>query len=67
MDIEQWGFFSVPHLLWHVASIYNGHIRGPVTLTPIAERLVVELSLLVCRGLDSNTKPSTCEANVLTN
>ena len=27
------------HLLWHVASIYNGHLRGPVTLTPIAERL----------------------------
>ena len=36
MAIEQWGFFNVPHLLWHV---YNGHLRGPVTLTPIAERL----------------------------
>ena len=37
------------------ASFYNGHLRGPVTLTPIAERLAVELSLLVlktwiCRG-----------------
>ena len=45
--IEQWGFFSVPHLMWHGASVYNGHLRGPVTLTPIAERLAVELSLPV--------------------
>ena len=37
--IEQWGFFSVPHLLWHWASVYNGHLRGPVTLVPIAEHL----------------------------
>ena len=35
--IEQRGFSSVPHLLWHGASVYNGHLRGPVTLTPIAE------------------------------
>ena len=38
MAIEQWGFFSVPHLLWHGSSVYNGHLRGPVTLTYIAER-----------------------------
>ena len=55
MAIEQRGFFSVPHLLWHVASVYNGHLRGPVTLTPTAERLALELSLpvfktSVCRG-----------------
>ena len=30
--------FSVPHLLCHGASVYNGHLRGPETLTPIAER-----------------------------
>ena len=42
--IEQWGFFSVPHLLWHGASVYNCHLLGPVTLTPIAECLA-ELSL----------------------
>ena len=29
--MEQWGFFSVPHLLWHGASINDNH-RGPVTL-----------------------------------
>ena len=37
----------VPHLLWHGAFVYNGHLRGPVTLTLIAERLAVELWLPV--------------------
>ena len=64
MTIEQWVFFSVPHLLWHGASVYNGHLRGPVTLTPIAERLTVELSLpafttWVFLDWDSNTLPSS--------
>ena len=45
MAIEQWRLFSVPHLLWYGASVYNGHLRGLVTLAPIAERLAVELSL----------------------
>ena len=47
--IEQWGLFSVPHLLWQGASVYtcNGHLWGPITSTPIAERLAVELSLPV--------------------
>ena len=26
---------------------YNGHLRGPVTLTPIVERVAVELTLSV--------------------
>ena len=47
MAIEQWGFLSVPHLLWHRASVYNGHLGGPLTLIHIAERLSVELSLPV--------------------
>ena len=63
---------TVPHLLWHGASVYNGHLRRPVTLTPIAERLAVELSLpvftiLVNSGWDSNTQPSAYGANALTN
>ena len=45
--IDQWEFFNVPHLLWHGPTLYNGHLRGPVTLTPVAERLAVELSLPV--------------------
>ena len=58
--IEQRGFFSVPHLLWHGVSAKSGQLRGPVTITPNAERLAVELSLpvsttYVCRGRDSNT------------
>ena len=53
------------------ASIYNGHLQEPVTCTPVAEHLAVELSLpvfttLVCRGWDSNTKHSACESNALT-
>ena len=32
MPIEQWGFFSVPHVLWHEAYVYNGHLRKHVTL-----------------------------------
>ena len=34
--IKLWGFFTVPHLLWHRASVTM--VTGPVTLTPIAER-----------------------------
>ena len=46
-------------------------VRGPMTLTPIAERLAVELSLLVfttwvCCGWDSNTQPFACKGNALT-
>ena len=36
---------SLPQLLWHRASVYNSQLRGPNTLTPVAERLAVELSL----------------------
>ena len=46
-------------------------MRGPMTLTPIVEYLALELSLpvlatSVCRVWDSNTQPSTYEANALT-
>ena len=37
----------MPHLLGHGPTLYNGHLRGPVKLTPVAERLTVELSLSV--------------------
>ena len=68
MISEKVGFFSVTHLLWHETSVYNGHLRGPVTLTPIAKCLVMKMSLpvfttKVCRGWNSNTSPS---ANALT-
>ena len=60
--IEQWGFFCVPHLLWHETSVYNGQFRGSVTLISIAKHLAVELSLPVLRlrsvvaAWDSNTR-----------
>ena len=49
----------MPHLLCHVASVYDGHLHGPVTLTTNTERLAVELSLPILRlrsvaALDSN-------------
>ena len=65
-------FFSMPHLLWHRTSVYNDHIRGPVIVAHIAERLAVELSLTVlttraCLSFrDSSTQLSACGANALT-
>ena len=29
MAIEQWGFISMPHLLWHGSSVKNDHLRKP--------------------------------------
>ena len=48
-------------LLRQGASVYNGHLRGPMPLTPVANRLAVELSLpvfttSVCRGWNSDTQ-----------
>ena len=37
------------HVLLHGSALYNGHILGPVKLTPVAERLAVELSLRVLK------------------
>ena len=34
--IEQWVFFNVPHLQWNGPILYNGHLRRPVILTPVA-------------------------------
>ena len=69
MAIMQWRFFSVPHLLWLGAFVYNGHLRGPVTLTPIAKRLAVKLSLIVFifRWLGERSHPlrHRCDRNEL--
>ena len=45
-----WSSSSKGSLAYHTycdASVYSGHLRGPVTLIPISERLTVELSLPV--------------------
>ena len=47
MAIHHWGFLSVSHLVWLEASVYNGYLWGPMTLTLIAERLAAGLSLPV--------------------
>ena len=67
---KQWGFLTCHPTLTQDIRL-NGYLREPVTLTPIAERLAVELSLPVfidsgCRAWDSNTQPSACEAIALT-
>ena len=57
------GFFNVPHLLRHGASNYNGHFWGTVTLTPIGERLAVELFLRlrsVAAGMRTPNLPLAC-------
>ena len=60
MVIEQWGFLLTCHTYCDTGlPFYNGHLRGSVTLTPVAERLAVELSLpdfttQVCRDRRSN-------------
>ena len=44
---------NAPYLLWHGSSVYNGHLRGPVTFAPVTERLAVELShVLLHPGID---------------
>ena len=61
MAIEQWELFNMAHPLRQGPTVYNGHLRGPVTLTLVAERLPVELSLpvftTVCRDRGSNIDP----------
>ena len=53
------------HPLRHGPTVYNGHLRGPVTLTSVAERLAVELSLPVFRDRGSNPQSPACETNAL--
>ena len=40
----------------------NGHLRGPVTLTPVAEYLAVELSLTVLSRPGIEPQSPVCEA-----
>ena len=67
----QWGFFSVPHILWHGSFVYIGHLQGPVTLGPIAERLAVEICHYYFNdfGLprpEIEPRSPACEAEALT-
>ena len=55
LAIEQWGFFRVPHLLWHGSSVCNGHLW-----------CLNVCMFKVCRSWDSNTQPAACDAKALT-
>ena len=35
MAFEQWGFFSMPHLLWQGPTLYNGHLQDPWHTHPL--------------------------------
>ena len=56
-------FFSMPHLLWHRASVYNGH-HSHTYCRAFGSRAVI--TCFYDLGL-SNSQPSVCEANTLTN
>ena len=53
------------------ASVHNGHLRGPVTLTPLCRAFSIGAGTNLflrqaCQGWDSNTQPFACGANTLT-
>ena len=50
MANEQWGFFIVPHLLWHGPTLYNGHF---------SEDLAVELAVTTCFNNLGLSQPGT--------
>ena len=61
------------NMLWHGASVYNGHLQGPMTLTTIHCREfsngAVAYTYFYDLGLSrlgSNTQPSACKVNALT-
>ena len=71
--IEQWELLSVSLLLDTWQNAYNGHLVGPVILTPIVYRfaVIVELpqpvlSTKTSWSWDSNTQHSTYGASALT-
>ena len=54
--IEELGFLSMPHLLWYVTTLYNGHLRGPVFL-------LLTCSSVVTGGGGGEPLSPACEAN----
>ena len=69
----QWGFSSVPQLLWHLASVYNCYLRGPLTLHSHLMpsfgngAVTTYFNDFGLSRLDSNSQPSAFGANFLTN
>ena len=68
MAIEQCGFFNVPNLLRHEPTLYNGHLRWPLTYTLVAERFGTEAVHSCFKDmsvLGIELWSSACEANAL--
>ena len=70
MANEQWGFFSVPHLLWHGHPFiminsedpWHSHLLLSIWLWSCHYLFLRQ----VCRCWDWNTQPSACKAIALT-
>ena len=64
MAIEQW-IFDMPYLLWHGPTLYNGHLRGPVTHTLVAERFGSGTGTTWSVPTRDPTRASACEVHAL--
>ena len=57
---EQWGIFSLPHLLWHRTSVYvsENPRHSHLLLSVWCGTVTTCFTTFVCRRWDSNTQPS---------
>ena len=70
MSNRQWGFFRVSHLLWHGTSVYNGQDPWHSHLLPSVWWWSCHYQVFTtkfCRSWNSNSQPSACGENALTN
>ena len=71
MAIEQWGFFSLLHPLWHGPTLFNGHLRMTIRDTHTCCRAFGRGTVTTCFNELDTSRPrveprsSACEANVL--
>ena len=73
VTILLWYFFSVPYLLWHGASLNNGHLRGRTRDTHGFYRSIVGRTFTTCLNDFALSRPGiepyfiTCKTNTLPN
>ena len=63
--IEQWGFLSVLHRVWHNQTVFIGHLWAPVTLIPVTKRSLAVTTCFNDLGLSRmgfEHPTSACEA-----
>ena len=61
-SFDPWPLSSESSLACHTQTLYNDHLRGPVTLTPVAERGAVTTCSV---PTEDRTPISACESNIL--